>query len=376
MHKFTGSFKILLFLATLLVYTPLAVASQPTTPWTSPMQKCWEYLSDNMTTLNPASDNESTIYLPQIGGKLIALDNLDGTRKWKIELGGDLSSYILYKNKKIILSTNHPNGHGTKLNPNDFDTNVRQLEKNTGITEWTLRSNKSTKTYINFRDSVRYVFSAEGIIETFDQNNKLNWRKNLNTNITSRPLLLDNKIYIGTSNKTILIVSQFNGEILSQINIKGLPNGTFANIGEKLFAGDSEGNLYALNLSNLTTYWQTKTGGKLVDIDLWLEDLLVLSDDNFVYLISARDGKKKWKRKLAGRIIGKAFLDNDLAIFLTYGSDTAIFLDLKNGDIINRIQFNDDIYFVSSPLVFNNRLFIPTNIGLYAFSPDCSQKQT
>ena len=363
MHKHSTYRKI--FLLTFLifnVYGTRGFFAQDDLLWTAPLKKCWEYKSENLTTFNIASDNDKTIFITELNNYLTAINVDIGSRKWQSKLGSSFSSYPLYKNKQLLLAL--------KLENTQSQSFYKVIEAENGTTT---NNHKSRIDYINYiasENGFTYLFTKQGKIEAIKKN-ILVWKIDLKTKITTSPSLFTDEIILGTSNKTILTINKLNGDINEQLNLKNTPSGLISQDKYTFFVGDIAGYIYSIDKTTKKRNWVVTTGGKIVSTDLFNKRLLIESNDNYVYALSIKKGKKLWKRKLAGRVIGKAHLTEHVAIYLSYGTNTAVLVDLKNGTILNRILLNKDLSFVSRPIYINKTIILPTQKGIFAYARKC-----
>jgi outer membrane protein assembly factor BamB len=193
----------------------------------------------------------------------------------------------------------------------------------------------------------------------------------LPSNINTKPIFSDQQIIFGLENKSLLYVNPLNGALTKERNKSFLSSGNLIKQSDIIITTDNNGSIYALDAERNKTYWKAKTGGRIISTALWNENILVSSNDNFVYLISLKNGNKRWKVRTGGRIIGNVILDSNRAVYISGGSNTALILDLNLGKIVNRITIKEDENFISSPLLINKRLIIPTQKAIYSFSPEC-----
>jgi len=198
----------------------------------------------------------------------------------------------------------------------------------------------------------------DGTIVRLDSLGKVVWKKGYDAAITTGIAEFGSKLAFGTANKTLLVVNSGPNGSVSQINIPMIPEAIAASKNGAIFAGDAGGNIYALESGSLEVSWKTKTGAGISKISFFEDDLIVSSKDNFVYRISSYSGKKIWKRKLAGRILGDVKIDDSHAVFLTSGASTALLLDLRNGNLVNKFDFGEE--FVSGPVRIKNGFAVPT----------------
>ncbi len=201
------------------------------------------------------------------------------------------------------------------------------------------------------------------------QNGNLIVEKKLGYNIATIPLRRGEKIYFGTFDKKIVILSAHKGNLVSEAIVKSIPTIIMPSDNDLVYFGDNIGLIQAIGEKTKKIHWSTVTGAGITDITIVSEGLLVSSNDNYIYLLSAKNGNRIWKRRLAGRSFGKPLIRDRIGVFSSYGSNEAAFLDLRKGKIVNQVFIADGNYFVGSPTagVEGISVIFPTLKGLYAF---------
>ncbi|MEZ5346107.1 MAG: PQQ-binding-like beta-propeller repeat protein [Pyrinomonadaceae bacterium] len=372
--------------AAILVFVlPRTAISQNSADWRLPIHKCWSNEADLSFRAN-ASDNEKTIVSPLADDKIRAFDSRTGEILWDLELNGRLTSQIVVDEKTLYFAVSPHTADIDEqriVNVSDFKRQTPLLtavDIDSGLNNWTLDylsvPDSATEFSILTDEKTLYVLSGSGEISAIEKKTRsMVWSRELGTSLSAVPFYQKGLLFIGTNNKTVITISALTGEITGQIPIGFEPTSIAAADG-LLFAGDKEGNISTVEIEGTESYWKSFAGGEIVDISRLGQDILVSSNDNFAYRFSARNGAKVWKRKLSGRLLGNAYLDGMTAAFLSVGSSEVLLIDLENGKIVNRITAPDEGYFVSSPISIDNKLVLPTNKGLKAFSPLCSPNST
>jgi len=76
-------------------------------------------------------------------------------------------------------------------------------------------------------------------------------------------------------------------------------------VGDKVFIGSSDANIYCLKLQDGTKVWSFKTGGEVESSPLVLNgNVFVGSSDDFLYSLDANSGVIKWKYETGDKILG------------------------------------------------------------------------
>ena len=356
------------------VLFPLISFAQAKSLWTKPLRQCWVMKTAQMTSVPLASDNDKTLILPLSTGHLIGIDILTGKKFWKVKIQGEYSSDLSVKKDNIFL-TNLKNG----LQNDTSLLSITSVNSDSGISSSLFSVPVSeenididNETFVTATDKTIYVSGRNGFIIAFDrQNKRILWQKNLQLELSTQALVYNSNLYFGTTNRSIVVLSGSNGDMLNQVPIGIVP--TSLNVLDNtLYVGDKLGGLRAIRIGADSVLWKTKAGAEITEIIDHGKLLLISSNDNYEYAVLKSSGKKIWKRKLAGRILGKTIIDNEILVLFTHGNNVALFVDLKNGAVVNRIVIPKDQYFVSPPIFLAGKLIAPMSQGITAYSPaDC-----
>jgi len=374
--KKNSNILIRLLLLACLAQFPLVSWAQAKSVWSKPLKRCWIFESNEMTDLKIASDNDKTIILPLTEGKLLGVDLDKGKKVWQFIVGETFDSEIFVNEQNILITGSRLLSEITKNSNPTTSRSLFTVNSNSGIAN-TLLSNRlnsdSDKVFVASEKDFLIVSQEDGVIFAVEnESKKILWEKKLDLEIVTAPKLIESKLYLGTSNRSVIVLSAKSGEVLSQIPIGKIPKEILPHEGT-LYVGDNLGKLRSVRLKTKKTDWETKTGGEISEVLPFNDVVLVSSNDNYEYAILKKSGKKIWKRKLAGRILGKTIIDEKFAAVFTYGSNTALLIDLDDGKIINRITLSKENYFVSAPIFLKSKLLVPTSSGLIAFSAtDCN----
>jgi outer membrane protein assembly factor BamB len=139
--------------------------------------------------------------------------------------------------------------------------------------------------------------------------------------------------------------------------------GAAAIAGKRVFFGDDDGGVHALDLATGKELWTFKTGSSIEATPLVLNGTVYIgSSDAFEYALSAEDGKLKWKYETGDKVLGGANWakspKGDATWILIGSYDTNLHcVDAATGKVVWQAQ--TDNYINGSPAV--------TKTGLIAF---------
>ncbi len=175
--------------------------------------------------------------------------------------------------------------------------------------------------------------------------------KKLGYNLATVPVRHREKIYFGSSDKKIVVLSALDGHPVAETIVKAIPTIVAPSDNDIVYFGDKRGYVFALREPSKKMLWSSVTGAEISDMTIIPQGLLVSSNDNYIYLLSTKNGNRIWKRRLAGRAVGKPLVRDETGVFSSFGSNEAIFLNLRRGKVVNQFFIAGDNYFIGNPIV-------------------------
>jgi eukaryotic-like serine/threonine-protein kinase len=341
---------------------------------TVPLKECWRIENDSISLIEVASDNDLKLFFISSEGFIEAVNKFNGEILWKTEIGGEILPQIIFDSQRVFTFSK-------KLSPDETISDksngiiIHSLSASTGITNWQKKVPlpnslaAGEEIFLAENSEILFLSTKTGIfIGISKQNGKILFEKNNSAEITSPPLLQDGKIYFGTKDKKIKTISLSNWLASDVSTLPSALSSILINGNSNLFVGDERGNVLSLETRHHALRWKTRTGAEVTNIAKIEGGILVLSLDNYVYLLSEKNGSRIWKKRLSGRSIGKPLIKNGVAVFSTYGGTDAVFIELKKGKIINQLFIADDNYFTSNPKSFGDFIFFQTRKGILAYN--------
>jgi outer membrane protein assembly factor BamB len=96
------------------------------------LENCWTLPLEITTDIGIASDNDQNLYIPLVGGKLLASDSGTGKKRWETELGGDIiafpmisGDYVYTAAKYIVEQSENSFQNENKNGKNRTDNSAR-----------------------------------------------------------------------------------------------------------------------------------------------------------------------------------------------------------------------------------------------------------
>jgi outer membrane protein assembly factor BamB len=342
-------------------------ASQINSDWSRPLQFCWEFPTDEMSVFPVFTDNKQTAFLALADGSIVALDADAGKFVWRTEFGGKFIAAPIYSEGKIFLLQLAGDDSGE-----DFILRTVSAVSGLTVAQKNLGRERIERAFLQADENFLYVFADDGSLKAFEKDSGVKiFDRKFVEKITSAPFLSENKIFIGSEGKKILMVSAADGSLLETFATENPIVGNLQFADETLYFGDALGNVSALRVSERKILWKFRTGAGIVDLATVNENLLATSNDGFVYMLSQKSGKRIWKLRLSGRLIGRSLLNHRFLITQTLDGTQIPVLDASSGKIVNQINLSAEAFTINGAAGDDKILLIPTNRGLQAFANVC-----
>ena len=127
---------------------------------------------------------------------------------------------------------------------------------------------------------------------------------------------------------------------------------------DKIYFGDTDGNIYALNTSTGAFLWRYQTAGQIWASPVVANNVLIIgSFDKNIYALNATTGEFLWKAPASANITATAIIANGTAYVGSLDS-TFYALDVASGKEI--WKFKADNWFWAKAVAANNLVFAPS----------------
>ncbi len=138
-------------------------------------------------------------------------------------------------------------------------------------------------------------------------------------------------------------------------------------VGDIVYVGSEDFNLYALNATNGSRIWSYLAGNVIYGAAAVAGDTVYVgSDDGYLYALNATNGSQIWNYNAVGWIEYSPAVTNDRVYFGAENTDVFA-LNATNGTLIWRYNTGGAIW--SSPAVAKDRVYVGSNDGrLYALN--------
>jgi eukaryotic-like serine/threonine-protein kinase len=363
--QFALSTGILAMVLTTLFAGIAARANSVQASLSQPFTIKWRYVSDQMTSLTPATDG-IRIYLPLSGGRVVALNATDGELRWKSDSGGELSASPTADDRSVYVATESEKSIN---GPDRAPGALRALGKEAGVTLWMRTLQAPLRGALVVGEKILFGGAADGRVYAFDKRTGLTlWVSEHSAVFSSQPVLTGPRLYIGNEEGTLLAINQADGRIAGRYRTRGPIRGRVAVANGVVYFGSGDGYAYAVREGRFDLLWRRRTGAGVQSVAIVDNGLMVASLDNFVYLFSLNTGRHLWRRQLPGRIAAAPVTAPDGALFTPLSSDSAIVLSLRDGKPVNKLSIGEENSSTASPISAAELVFVTTPHGLLAFA--------
>lgn len=142
----------------------------------------------------------------------------------------------------------------------------------------------------------------------------------------------------------------------------------------KIITGNTNGEIYALDIKNGKTKWTYKTAGKIYSTPaVWKNIIVVGSTDNHIYGIDIRNGKERWKIETQKAVLGSPTIHKGIGYI--GGSDgTFRAIDIAKGKLLWAFDGLKG-YVSDKPLIYDNKVYFGTwGNEFYALNAQTGEK--
>lgn len=366
---------ILLFFAALLphLYAFQTNDEKNAKTWEKPIPLCWKFESEALLDTPAVTNAKGFLYIAVADGGVTAVDAATGKQAWRSGLGGEIVSMRAAENGRLIVVTRQEGQHKTSL----F---INSLSEESGVSAWRKEigplASSAENFYLLTKANSIFLAREDGHVTAFNAaSGDLLWQTSAGGKLTTEPVLTESGMVLGAADKKLILINPDNGKISQTLPALTEPNGPIMAAGDLIVYSDQVGNIFGASLLSGELLWKARAGAEVSDISPTGFGILISSNDNFAYMLSATRGDRKWKRKFSGRLAGKPVLRENYALFVTTAGTEAVILNLANGKFVNNVSLLDEAYFTGASVAIADGFALFTSRGTLFYSPtNCKTK--
>lgn len=353
-----------------------------------PLKLVWSYQSDDVSALASVAD-EQALYVPLVGGKLLALRARDGERLWRTEIGGELTASPASDERAVYCASFAPSNPPAKAAEAAAVTStaaslssatlLRALSNRSGLTLWS-QTLAEPANFLFATNRVLIAVSASGLISIYDKtvgtlllSHKMNAVNISDALVTNQELLIaaDDSVYslAFNSNRAPQLLWQIPNAKLSHLAASG--NGGVGGGGggdARIYVAAADGRVLMYDRQLRNQAWQFRVDAEIQSLSITGNRLIVASLNNYIYGYSVSRGSRLWKRRLAGRAATVHPVANSESIlFAPLAGEFCVVLDVASGRVQNLLPVGADNNSAAGAAINSNTLFLITRDGIKAF---------
>ena len=307
-----------------------------------------------------ASDNANKLFISEVGGILYLFDADTFEQLWTTDFGGRFVSEISESRDLIYLVTSKSDTDSVGSYENNSISNIENVadknavtsirndmselwavDKKSGITINKIHIPWEKDFYLYFDKNYLYVVSDLSISVYNSDLSRSVGKYRISESPSAKPLFdVKTGVFLFLYKDKILRVSLSKDKFVeSKFILRPKKSEAFNSLAltDKFYiVGDSIGNLYAVNNNDGNIIWKFRAGGELTDIKIFVDRIIVSSNDNFIYCMDVSSGKRIWKKRLPGRISNIIKSTEENFFIKSLYSTEFLLVDVNTGNIIEK----------------------------------------
>lgn len=181
----------------------------------------------------------------------------------------------------------------------------------------------------------------------------------------SSPAVVNNVVFIGSTEKVFYALSLKSKKILWQFKTSGAVESSPAYFMDKIYFGTNDGILYCLDAKNGKVLWQFNIKSEIISSPLIMNNTIYFSSiDDKVYALDALTGAKIWHysrtfiKKTTKRQYASPSYYKD-RLYMVFSDGFLVSMDALSGrEIWKKKIYEDDTYVRSTPTIDGGRLYL------------------
>lgn len=258
---------------------------------------------------------------------------------------------------------------GKTTNPGQL-IKVSALDTSNGIARWQneiVLKEKSEQFYLATSEKNLIIVSGKGeIIVLKISDGTISRRTFTGTNLSSNPVFNADRLSFGTAEKRIVSLENTTFTKIYDVESDETAAVLASDEAGNFLWGDARGFVYHADRRGRKG-WKFRSGGGIVGIIENEMGWLIISQDNYLYLLS-KAGKLHWKKRLAERLSYQPTISGRYIVLATDTDSEVLIVDLLSGRTVNKISFRTNVFLRASPFIFGEMIVLLTNEGFTGYT--------
>jgi serine/threonine protein kinase/outer membrane protein assembly factor BamB len=323
----------------------LAVTSTPVVPVQTAEKTSEDRLDWTLKTEDEVRGSAAAaggaIYVGSYDGNLYAIDETDGTVRWKFKAQRGIVTRPAPMNEMVIFGSE--------------DKSLYAVTRLNGRAIWSFRTNMPIRSSPITDERACLVGSDDGFLYRLDRaRGVVTWRYKTFGPIRSTPAQSGDSVVFGSDDGYFYNVHAETGQLSWRHQVGAPVMSSPAISGSIAVVGASDGNIRGFNMRDGKVIWTLNTPKTVISSpSIENSTAYVGSADGHIYAIALESGELKWKSHVCRQITSSPTIDGD-SIYI--GGNDAVFycLDLANGEI--KWRFGAGGAVVNKPLVTDDHI--------------------
>ena len=275
---------------------------------------------------------------------------------WEQQSSEEVLGNAVYSSPMILENTLYSTSWDGNINAIDAINGIQVWEKNIG---W---SSTSSPTVI---DDMVFVGSSDGFYALDADDGKTIWENNNIGAVSSKPAFFDEAVYCGSHNGKVYAFNSEDGSLKWSYTTNDEIYSSPTIDDNTLYIGSNDGYLYAIDASNGKNMWAYKTDGPVCSSPLVYDNIVYFGSwDNNLYALNSDTGELIWKFTTGWGIDSSPTIRDDV-LYVGCSDNNLYAIDAKDGAL--RWVFTANAAIHSSPNVYGGFVFFGCDDGrIYA----------
>jgi len=297
---------------------------------------------------------KGVVYVGSFDKNLYALDLAKGTEKWRFQ-AGEIKAPAGVKDGNVYVG--------------NIDGDLFCIDAATGKKKWTFKTDGEITSSANFSGDFVLFGSYDESLYCLTKDGKEKWTFKTSGPVNGSPVVADGKTFVAGCDSAIHVLDVAKGKELAAVNLTGQAAATAAVIGDRLYVGNMNNDVQAVDLKKEKVAW-TFTPAKLpqpffASAAVTDQYVVAASRNKRVYALDRKTGEAKWTFVTGGRVDSSPVVAGG-RVYVGSLDGSLYVLDLKTGRQVQKIDLDGPV--TGSPAVAAGRLLVGTQKGtLYCF---------
>lgn len=324
-------------------------------------KKKWEYKVDANVTATPVVVAGKLVVV-DVTGKLYSINRIDGKLDRSVSLGAAVTGTpLVIDDSRLAVSV----GNDVKMiDPSAGFNTVWQYGAGVPVTT------SLAKNTIGNSDTLQIFFVAgTSVFAVRAKDGVLTWRRNVSgagTFNSSVCAVNHNYLYVGNDDGNLYAFNSRNGSSFWSYRTGAAIKSSPVSVGGNIMVGSNDRNFYSVDSATGLLRWKVVTGDRILSSPFVFEQNVYFGCNDFnLYTVNIIDGTLKWKSLAFGTLVTSPLVHDKVAYINSHDNNVYAF-DSETG--AQKWIYNTNGYMTSSMILDNlTEVVVPSISGNHSF---------